>query len=114
MSGVLGAGGGDVDGPDRVGGGDEESVALGSAEAEVGDHRGGADLSEECAVGGVSVDAVTGAGPDVALAVDPEAVGDPGADLDEDLAAAEALAALHPEGADVMRAVGIVADAGVG
>src|SRR5437868_10164501 len=54
--------------------GDEQAVALGPAEADVGDHLGNVDLPEESAVRAVAMDAIAGARPDVAAHIEPEAV----------------------------------------
>src|SRR2546422_9144609 len=54
--------------------GDEQAVALGAAEAEIGDHLGNVDLAEESAVRAVAMDAIAGARPDVAANIEPEAV----------------------------------------
>src|SRR2546422_8597262 len=54
--------------------GDEQAVALGAAEAEIGDHLGNVDLAEESAVRAVAMDAIAGARPDVAPNIQPEAV----------------------------------------
>src|SRR3989449_10335844 len=54
--------------------GDEQAVALGAAEANIGDHLGNVDLAEESTVRAVAMDAIAGARPDVAAYVEPEAV----------------------------------------
>src|SRR5882762_6789280 len=41
--------------------GDEQAVALGAAEADIGDHLGNVDLAEESAVRAVAMDAIAGA-----------------------------------------------------
>src|SRR5262245_57302272 len=64
----------EVDRVQRGGRADEQPVALGAAEADVGDDLGDGDLAEQRAVGGVAVDAVARAGPQVAVDVEPEAV----------------------------------------
>src|SRR5712664_4014196 len=54
--------------------GDEQTVALEAAEADIGDHLGNVDLAEESAVRAVAMDAIPGARPDVAAYIEPEAV----------------------------------------
>ena len=94
---------------------DEQAVALGAAEGDVGDHLRDEDLADQRAVGVVAVDALAGARPDAALPVDAEAVEEAGGRFGEDLAALQALAVGGDgEAADVARAVLDVGGAGVG
>jgi hypothetical protein len=94
---------GDVE-PDcvqRAGGGDEQVVALGAAEGEVGGDLGEVDLAEEGAVGVEAAQPVVGGGPDAAQLVQPQAVKRSGIAGGEDLAAGEGGAVDDVEAADV-------------
>src|SRR5262245_56837077 len=62
---------------------DEQPVALCAAEADVRHHLRNQDLAQKLAARGETVNAVAGAGPDIAVRVEPEAVGQSGADLGE-------------------------------
>src|SRR5438309_12026940 len=79
-SGGVGAAGVDVDGVQRLAGGHEQAIALGSAEADVGTCFGQQDLADARTVGGKDVHAVvawpgpTRGGPDVAVDINPHSV----------------------------------------
>ena len=74
----------DVDGVQRLAAGHEQAVALGAAEADVAADLRQQDLADARAVRGEDVDAVVavadpaGAGPDVAVDVGADAVGEAG------------------------------------
>src|SRR5689334_14751859 len=67
---ALGAHLGDVDGVERGGAADEQAVALGAAETDIGHHLRHLDLAEQRPVGRVAVHAVAGTGPQVAVRVE--------------------------------------------
>src|SRR4051812_35240833 len=60
-----------IDGSRR---GDEQAIAVQSAEGQIGYDFGYQDLAEQRAIGRVAMHAVFGAGPDVAVLVDAHAV----------------------------------------
>src|SRR5690606_33130410 len=88
-------------------GGDEQAVLLGAAEGEVRHGLGDADLAEELAFGGVAADAGLGAGPEVAVGVEAEAVEAAGVALGEHAAVGQALAVDDVEDAHVARLPGV-------
>src|SRR5262245_45333883 len=69
---VAGAGGVEAQAVHRTGGGDEQVVAFGAAEGEVGGDLGEVQLAEQGAVGVEAVDPVVGGGPDPAGVVEPD------------------------------------------
>src|SRR5215470_7875227 len=71
---VAGAGGVEAQAIQRAGGGDEQVVAFGAAEGEVGDHLRKVQLAEQGAVRVEAVDPIVGGGPDPAGVVEPDAV----------------------------------------
>src|SRR5262249_59477559 len=77
----MGAAGLEINGVEGLAGGHEETVALGTAEADVGADLGEEDLPDADAVGGEDVDAVVtrsdpaGAGIEVARDVAADAIG---------------------------------------
>src|SRR6185312_12990263 len=84
---------------ERCGRCDKEPVAAFAAEGDVGDDLGHLDAAEQRAVGRIAFDAV-GAGPDVAVHVDPEAIRDAAAlDVAEHAAVGQLLAVHDIEGA---------------
>src|SRR5712664_3750414 len=95
--------------------GGEQAVALGAAEADVGDHLGNVDLAEESAVRAVAMDAVAGARPDVAAYIESEAVEESRIAGRKDLATRERAAIrAHREAPDMAGTVLHVGRAGVG
>ena len=58
----------------RGGAADQQSIALGAAEREIGDHLGNAHLADQRSAGLQHMHAVAGARPDAAVAVEPDAV----------------------------------------
>src|SRR2546422_8210563 len=82
--------------------GDEQAVALGAAEADIGDHLGNVDLAEQRAVRAVAMDAIAGARPDIAAYIEPEAVEESRIAVRKDLATRERAAIrAHREAPDM-------------
>src|SRR5262249_50938171 len=102
----------EVDAVERGRGGNVEIVPLRSAEGDVADDLGHLDLAEQVALRRVAVHAVAGAGPDIAVGIEPEAVGEPRADVGEQPAARQLLAADDVEGPDMVWPVRRVRAAG--
>ena len=113
-SGPLDADGGHVDRVELVGAGDEEAVALRTAEGEVGDVLREVELAEDVALRGKDVDGRAGARPEIAVGVDAEAVGDAVLELEAGLAALQAVVLADLEGPDVARRIRIVGAGRIG
>ncbi len=106
----------DVHGIEACGATDIEAIAFRATELHVGHDLRQEDLAQQRAVGGVAVDAITGRGPDIAAAINPEAVEYPVSTSGEGVVAAVLDPTVHHRvGPDVGRAVRAeVGDAGVG
>src|SRR5262245_17083723 len=109
----LGAGGVDVYRIERRGRRDKEAISPLAAEAHVGDDLRHVDAAEQGAVRGIALDAVVGAGPQVAGHVHAETIGNSGLDVAEHAAVGEALAVDHIEGADVAARIVVVRCRGI-
>ena len=102
-SGPLRSGRGHVHRIDLVSAGDEEPVPLRPAEDEVRDALREVDAAEQVAFRREDVDAGAGRGPDVAVGVDPEAVGEALLEDELGVAALQCVVLFDLEGADVPR-----------
>src|SRR5262249_47658397 len=98
---VAGAGGVEAQVVHRTGGGDEQVVAFGAAEGEVGGDLGEVQLAEQGAVGVEAVDPIVGGGPDPAGVVEPDAVEGSGVAGGEHLPGGQGTAAGDVEEPDV-------------
>src|SRR5262249_14911341 len=101
---VAGAGGVEAQAVHRTGGGDEQVVAFGAAEGEVGGGLGEVQLAGQGAVGVEAVDPIVGGGPDPAGVVEPDAVEGSGVAGGEHLPGGQGTAAGDVEEPDVLGA----------
>src|SRR5688572_13033560 len=99
---------------ERCGRCDKEPVAALATEGHVGDDLRHVDPAEQRAIWRIAFYAGMAAGPQVAVDVDPETVGDAGLDVAEYAAVGQFLAVHHVEGADVVRRVRVMRGGGVG
>src|SRR3954462_10202842 len=99
-----------IDGSRR---GDEQAIAIQSAEGQIGYDFGYQDLAEQRAIGRVAMHAVFGAGPDVAVLVDAHAVWNATLHLRKNTPVAQTAFARHIEYADMARRVVVVRSSGI-
>src|SRR5688572_8289562 len=100
----------------RVEGGgaaNEEVVALGPTELDVGNDLRDEHLADQGAVRIVDMDAIAGAGPDPAVDIEPEAIEKPGGTGREDLTSGQRVTAVDREPSDVARTVRTVGGPGI-
>src|SRR5262249_44617599 len=107
LLGLQRAGRDDIDGVERGRRRDEQTIPLRASEADIRNHFRHVDLAEQLALARVDMDAVAGRGPNIAVGVQAETVGEAGLDLREDAAVGQPLAADDVQSADVMGALGI-------
>src|SRR5207237_5475561 len=99
---------GDVNSVQRGRGSDEQAIPFRPTEGHVGDALRYVDFAQELAVRREAVHTLAGAGPDISVGVEPEAVCDAGADIREQAAVAQALAVVNIISANMVRGVRFV------